>query len=299
MIIRNETQSRRKLVWKILFIVSSVIFGGSILALLIVVGVRIYDIAALNKQSEKLEQLKNAKEQEQLHQWEIAELKQEEKERKQREEVTVLPQYERLYEANPDIIGWLQIEGTNIDYPVMQTKEDEDYYLSYDFYGKRNRNGCLILDTDSEAGVGVAQNSYKNGLKPSANLIIHGHTMRTGDMFGKLHLYENAEYGRAHSLIRFDSLYESREYELISVFYSEVFEKQDNVFKYYDFFEAATQEEFETWYESIKSKSIYDTGVEAQYGDEFITLSACSYHKEEGRFVVIAKRIDTEKTDNE
>lgn len=173
----------------------------------------------------------------------------------------------------------------------MQTLEDEIYYLRRDFYGKKNNNGCLIMDTDSVVGAGIKENDYKNGIKPSSNLIIHGHRMDSGEMFGKLNLYKDETYGMEHNIIYFDSLYEKRKYELIAVFYSEVFYEKQEVFKYYKFFQANTQEEFDDWYYNIKEMSLYDTGVTAEFGDEFITLSCCSYHVEDGRFVVVGKRV--------
>ncbi len=203
----------------------------------------------------------------------------------------ILPEYEELYEQNQDLIGWLKIEDTVIDYPVMQTPEYETYYLSYDFNGKPNKNGCLILDADSQTGIGTKETEYQNGMAPSTNLIIHGHTMKSGQMFGNLKLYQDAEYGVEHHVIYFDSLYEKREYELIAVFYSQVYYENQDVFKYYKFFQADTQEEFDDWYNNIKALSLYDTGVTAEFGDEFLTLSCCAYHVEDGRFVVVAKRI--------
>ncbi len=207
------------------------------------------------------------------------------------EEIVMLPEYEALYRKNSDIIGWLKIEDTLIDYPVMQTPEDENYYLYRGFDKTDNQNGSLIMDTDSVVGMGILENQYSGGIAPSTNLIIHGHTMKSGQMFGNLMLYEKEEYGKEHNIIKFDSLYEHREYELISVFYSQVFYKSDQVFKFYKFFEADTQEEFDDWYTNIKEMSCYDTGVTATFGDEFITLSCCSYHVEDGRFVVVGKRI--------
>ena len=207
------------------------------------------------------------------------------------EQEMMLKEYQNLYEQNNDFIGWLYIEGTDINYPVMQTPEDENYYLYRDFEKKENKNGCLILDTDSVAGVGTSENEYKDGTKPSTNLIIHGHTMKSGAMFGNLNYYKDKEYGLEHKKICFDSLYEKREYELIAVFYSQVYYESDDVFKYYKFFQAHTQEEFDDWYENIMKISLYDTEVSAEMGDEFITLSCCSYHVEDGRFVVVAKRI--------
>lgn len=203
----------------------------------------------------------------------------------------MLPQYASLYESNSDMVGWLKIEDTVIDYPVMQTPENEDYYLEYDFYKEKNKNGCLILDTDSTAGDGTLAQEYEDGSAPSDNLIIHGHTMKSGAMFGGLKKYAEEDYGMAHKTIRFDTLYEEREYELISAFYSQVYNKQDDVFKYYQFFNADNKEQFDNWYDNIKALSLYDTGVTAEYGDEFITLSCCAYHIEDGRFVVVGKRI--------
>ena len=203
----------------------------------------------------------------------------------------MLAEYTSLYEKNKDVIGWLTIEGTVIDYPVMQTPGEEEYYLRRDFYGNDNQNGSLLMDTESVVGVGRKQTGYEAGNGPSTNLIIHGHTMKTGNMFGTLERYKTKEYGEEHKMICFDSLYEKREYELISVFYSQVYRKKDEVFKYYQFFQADTREEFDDWYKNIKKISLYDTGVSAEFGDEFITLSCCAYPSEDKRFVVVAKRI--------
>ena len=148
----------------------------------------------------------------------------------------MLKEYAKLYELNQDLIGWLTIEDTVIDYPVMQTMEDEEYYLRRDFYGKDNQNGSLILDTDSVAGVGREERGYKIGKEPSTNLIIHGHTMKTGAMFGTLERYKDATYGKEHSRIAFDTLYEKREYEFLAAFYSKVYKGNEDVFKYYNSF---------------------------------------------------------------
>lgn len=204
----------------------------------------------------------------------------------------MLPRYRELYAINQDLAGWLIIDGTVIDYPVMQTLRDENYYLYRDFYGRENKNGCLILDTDSEAGTGTKSSGYTDGTVPTTNLLIHGHTMKSGEMFGRLKNYADAEYGAQHNSICFDSLYEERKYELLAVFYSQIYYESDKVFKYYEFFQADTPEEFANWYENIKQLSLYDTGVTAQLGDEFITLSCCSYHVKDGRFVVVGKRVE-------
>ncbi len=188
--------------------------------------------------------------------------------------------YQDSFLANEDMAGWLKIEGTPIDYPVMWTPGDETYYLYKNFDGKEDQNGSLLLDTDSS-------------LDPlTTNLIIHGHNMRSGAMFGTLTSYEDPDYCKEHNII---SLYTEdckRRYEVVSVFRSQVYRKTDTVFKFYKFFQANTQEEFDDFYQNIQKLSLYDTGVTAAFGDRFITLSTCVYHVEQGRFVVVAKEIE-------
>lgn len=183
------------------------------------------------------------------------------------------------YLANEDMVGWLVIPGTNINYPVMWTPEDENYYLYRDFDKRDNKNGSLILDTDS-------------CLNPlTTNLIIHGHNMKSGEMFGNLTDYEKKDYYLEHPQIILYTKECQRNYEIIAVFRSQVYKKSDNVFKYYKFFQADTENEFHDFYENIKELSLYDTGVNATFGDRFITLSTCVYHVTNGRFVVVAKEL--------
>lgn len=192
--------------------------------------------------------------------------------------------YRDVFLSNRDMGAWLQVPGTDIDYPVMWTPEDEEYYLYRGFDGSDNKNGCLILDTDS-------------CLNPlSTNLIIHGHNMKSGAMFGHLTDYEDESYYQEHKDIILYTEECRRNYEVIAVFRSQVFRKSDNVFKFYNFFQADTQEEFDDFYNNIKEMSLYDTGVTAEFGDRFITLSTCVYHVETGRFVVVAKEVESGNT---
>lgn len=203
-----------------------------------------------------------------------------------------LPGMNELFDKNKDIVGWLTIPDTNVDYPVMQTMDDEQYYLDRDFEKNYSANGSLILDTDSSIGTGTFVNNYADGTIPSTNLIIHGHNMKSGAMFGNLDLYRKQDYEKSHNIIQLSTLTEKREYEIVAVFLSQVYMKtQTDVFKYYQFFEAANQEEFDNFYNNIKELQLYDTGVSAKYGDQFITLSVCAYHVENGRLVVVGKRI--------
>ena len=199
---------------------------------------------------------------------------------------------EEVYTMNDSSVGWIKIDGTVIDYPVMQTPSDEEYYLNRDFNGRYNVYGSIFADTSSQIGSGTRAANYTDGSAPSTNIILYGHNMKNGSMFGSLDKYKDAGYGKSHSIIKFSSLYEDREYQIISVFLSQVFKKtQTDVFKYYQFFNASNEEEFDYFYSNIKMMSLYDTGVSAEYGDEFITLSTCAYHVEKGRLVIVAKRI--------
>lgn len=198
---------------------------------------------------------------------------------KMEKEPVILDKYAGLYEENSDLAGWLSIEGMKINYPVMQCGDDE-YYLHHDFYGNEDKYGCLYVRETADVNT------------PGTNFVIYGHNMRDGSMFGDLDFYKDEDFFKEHSMISFDTLYEERTYEIVAVFLSRVYKEDEEVFKYYDFYEADTQEEFQDFYENIKSMSLYDTGVTAEYGDTFITLSTCAYHVEDGRLVVVAKRVE-------
>lgn len=188
--------------------------------------------------------------------------------------------YKDYFLENPDMAAWIVVPDTPIDYPVMWTPDDEEYYLKRDFNKKSSAAGCLLLDTDS-------------CMDPlTTNLIIHGHNMKDGSMFGTLLKYEKEDYLEGHSLIYLYGKDCEHIYEVMAVFRSKVFYATDDCFKFYKFFNAATQEEFDDFYENVKEMSVYDTGVTAKYGDRFITLSTCAYHTENGRFVVVAKEIE-------
>lgn len=196
----------------------------------------------------------------------------------------VVNPYRDSFLANSDMAAWLQIPDTVIDYPVMWTPRDEEYYLRKAFDGSKNSNGCLILDTDS-------------CLDPlTTNLIIHGHNMKSGAMFGTLLDYEDEEFYQEHKTMTLYTKDCQRNYEVIAVFRSQVYKKTDQVFKFYQFFQAETQEEFDDFYRNIMAMSIYDTGVTAEFGDHFLTLSTCAYHTETGRFVVVAKEVESGDT---
>ena len=190
----------------------------------------------------------------------------------------ILPEYETLYNKNKKLIGWLKIDDTNIDYPVMQTT-DNTYYLDHNYNQEYDKNGSIFLD-------------YNCSMYPrSTNMIVYGHHMKSGNMFGNLQKYAKESYGKKHSIITFDTIYEKAQYQVMYVFRSQVYNEDDIVFKYYQFIEANSETEFNSYMQEMSALSLYDTGVTAEFGDSLLTLSTCDSSQTDGRFVVVAKRI--------
>ena len=191
----------------------------------------------------------------------------------------ILPRFKDLYEENNDLAGWLTIEGTVIDYPVMYKEDDNDFYLSHNFEGKDDVSGLLVLDKRCE----------KDG--SGMNMLIHGHHMRNGSMFGSLQKYEDEAYYREHTVINFSTLYQERSYEIFAVFISSVYDDESDDIKFYDFIDIRTREEFNSYIRSALDDSLYDTGVRPYWGDKLISLSTCEYSKENGRLVIVGREI--------
>ena len=190
----------------------------------------------------------------------------------------ILEKYKTLYNKNKSLIGWIKIADTNIDYPVMQTSNNE-YYLDHNLNQEYDKNGSIFLDKDCDV------------LKPSTNLIVYGHHMQSGKMFGGLDKYSKESYYKEHPMIEFDTIYEEGTWQIMYVFRSRIYTSDEIVFKYYQFIDVNSAEEFYSNMNEMSKLSLYDTGVTAEYGDELLTLSTCDYMEEDGRFVIVAKKI--------
>ena len=184
-----------------------------------------------------------------------------------------------LKQENPDVVGILEIENTNISYPVVQGN-DNQYYMTHNYKKEKSKNGAIFLDKD-----------YDWNLE-SNNLLIYGHNLNNGTMFQELLKYEDEKYYEEHSKILFTTLQEEGTYEIISVFKSKVYTNLDNVFKYYFFINPKNEIEYNNYIENIKEKSLYNIEKSASYGMELITLSTCSYHVKDGRFVVVGAKLE-------
>lgn len=191
-------------------------------------------------------------------------------------------QLEELQKQNNDIIGWLEIEGTNINCPVLQTTDNE-YYLTHNYKKEEASTGSLFLDKDFDINRG------------SSNYLIYGHRNKKGLMFEDLIKYSKEDFYKEHKRVNFTTNKDDSVYEVLSVFYSRVYYKNEkDVFRYYYFVNASSEEEYNEFVNSAKRDSIYDTGVTAQYGDQLLTLSTCEYSQDDGRFAVVFKKVEME-----
>ena len=194
----------------------------------------------------------------------------------------MLPKMKALYEQNPDVIGWINIPDTKVDYPVMYTPTDPEKYLYANFKGKFSIAGMPFIDAHCS-------------MEPeSDNLLIYAHNMNNGTMFQNIMKYENKKFWQQHPLIYFSTLYEERTYEVVYAFEDKIYDADVDVFKFYKFIDAGSEEEFDEAMAYFAKKSTYDTGVKATYGDNLITLVTCAYHTSNGRFVVVARQVTPE-----
>ena len=189
-----------------------------------------------------------------------------------------LEKLEALYAQNQETYAWLQIDGTVVDYPVMYTPDDGEKYMYIDTEGNVDFAGTLFIDA-------------RCSLNPrSDNVLVHGHNMKEGTMFAILPHFETEDFWKEHSVIRYTTREEgTKEYEVFAAFYDRVYMKTDTCFKYYNFIDAKDEADFNNTMAEFKARRLYDTGVDPQYGDKLMTLSTCTYHVDEGRFVLILR----------
>lgn len=196
-------------------------------------------------------------------------------------DLQILPEYTALVAQNGDLKGWLSIPDTNVDYPVLQRAGDTEnaYYLKRDFEGNEDANGSLFVDYRS------------NTVNPTENTIIYGHNMNSGKMFGDLKNYLDEEFYERHKTVRFDTLYEEREYEIVAVCLSKVQDADSNNFRYYNFIDAKNALEWDAFVTTVNSLSVFSLDSGLKPGDEVLTLSTCNNYVEDGRLFLVAKRV--------
>ena len=189
----------------------------------------------------------------------------------------LLPGYKDIYEMNNDVVGWIKMEGTKMDYPVMQTPSKPNFYLDKDFDKRNSKRGCIYAKEECDINT------------PSDNITLFGHNMQDGSMFACLDAYTSKRAWENNSLIFFDTLTEYHTYKIFAVFKTSA--NLGEGFRYHMFVDAADEQEFDEFVATCKQLSFYDTGITPVYGDKLICLSTCEYTLNNGRLVVAAVRI--------
>lgn len=193
------------------------------------------------------------------------------------EPVKVLREYAPVYQLNSDMVGWITLPESKLNYPVVQTPEDPDFYLKRDFYKASSRYGTIYA------------HAWSNINAPSDNVTLYGHNMKDGSMFAALHEYESEDFYKANPYIYFDTLYEHRTYQVLAVF--EINYKTEE-FLYHNFINGNAIS-FKDYINNCREYALYNTGVYAAYGDKLLTLSTCDNDTstDDLRFVVVAKLV--------
>lgn len=192
-----------------------------------------------------------------------------------KEDIRLDVNVKELYKINNDIIGWIKIEDTKLDYPIMQAKNN--FYLRRNFYREYSNYGTPFISEYCNYNV-------------DSNIIIYGHNMKNGKMFGELEKYNQKSFYDCHKKIKFYTLENESQYEIFSVFETDIYNK--NSFEYYKYNNFSTEDEFNNFITECKKLSKYDTNIVPKYNDKLITLSTCSYSSENARLVVVARKVD-------
>lgn len=186
-----------------------------------------------------------------------------------------LTRYDALYQQNNDLAGWLSFPETALDCPVMYTPEDPEKYLRMAFDGSYAISGSLF----------VGDGSSPDG----SNVIVYGHNMKNGTMFGGLTAYAQEDYAKAHPVFRLDTLTEEREYRVIAAFYCAAEEEEAFPYQYVDLTHPET---FAQYLEKAGERSLWPMSFQPEFGTRLALLSTCSYQGEDGRFVVLGAEIE-------
>ncbi len=200
-------------------------------------------------------------------------------------EPQMLPAAERFVAINPDTVGYLSIEGTDMSFPVVQRKgfDGNSYYLKTAFDGSANKAGTIFLDYRAELTAD----------KQSDVLTVYGHNQRDLTMFGELKSYKkNVDFYKSHPVIEFSSNYETGTYKIFAYFVIETMDYQTadgQLFRYHNYIDL-DKDSYEDYIDNIMERSEIITSVDVKYGDKFLALSTCSSEFEDSRFVVFARK---------
>ncbi len=192
----------------------------------------------------------------------------------------------KLYSMNPEFIGWVQIDGTDIDYPVMQTT-DNDKYLKTDFYGKYHRLGTVFADYRAK----ISEDGN------SDNIVVYGHSANNGEFFSPVRKYKSLDYYKEHPIIHFDTLYEEADYVILAAFMVDASDTTETAFAYHDVHDFNTQETYDAFFEEVEKRSYFQTEIPHTIDDRYLTLSTCDYEIKNGRLAVVARKLRPDETE--
>lgn len=187
-----------------------------------------------------------------------------------------------LQEQNPELTAWLRIPGTVIDYPVMQTKEDNDFYLNHDFEGNENPHGALFLDVNCQ--------------EDSENQIIYGHHMKDGTMFQNLMLYKDPDFCQANGIIWYDTPEASTCYQVKFVMLLSDTDAQK--FPYYKCIDLSDEQIYQGFLKQCSRYAIWSADSLPDTGTSLLTLSTCEYSQNDGRLVLVAAETEVGESEN-
>lgn len=264
--------------WTLIFIIFVVAFVTSLISISYKVYLKHQESMEFEKLTQEVEADSNPIiESEEPSQTDVSEAEEDTNSEEIPEEPTILPDYEKLYEENNDLYGWIRIDDTVINYPVMYSPYDPELYLHADFSKNDSISGTpFVLTPDTE------------------NIIIYAHNMKNRTMFGSLREYKDADYYEEHKYIEFDTLYEKAQYEIVAVSkaiaYYDAKEIPDGAYLFYEHTSLSNEDEFNAYIENAKENEYFDTGVEASYGDSLITLCTCDYWTTNARLIIVAKK---------
>ena len=189
--------------------------------------------------------------------------------------------YRQLYEQNNDFTGWIKVEGTVIDYPVMYTPDQRDYYLKRNFEKQNSAFGVPYISELCILG------------EEGTNLLIYGHHMKNGSMFAALEGYRDEGFYREHPYVRFDTLAESGLYEVVgSWLIPNAGVQNQQVEELFQLLFAQDEEHFEQDWQNVQKNFFVNTGISVSYHDKLLALVTCDYSYNDSRIVVIARRLE-------
>lgn len=190
--------------------------------------------------------------------------------------------FAELLRYNPDTVAYLTI-GEIVDLPVVQRENDNEYYLTHAYSGEEAREGALFLDGANRLS--------------DENLIIYGHNMRNGTMFGELSSFGEREFLLKNAVVRFDTLYENALYVPFAMFEASMDEDDGH---YFDVRQIVFDETtFELFVLKLRGRSVFDVPVAVEYGDKLLTLVTCSYNDDDGRYIVALRKLRAGETEEE